>query len=391
MLTRLVRIAAVLPLAAACRTAPHRPAADPQPAVPVTVTIAHASDDADVVEAGGTVRGRESVLLASRVMAPVLAVRVRAGERVARGQVLVELDAADVAAEASASAAGVRAAERGLVRAKAEAAAAAAAVSLARVTHTRMSVLHGRRSVTDQEFDEARAALEAAEARSAAAEAGVAAAEASLDRFRAEGDAARARESFRRITAPFSGVVTERLVDVGMLATPGAPLLRVEDVAGFELDVRVDESRAAFVKLGDRVSVALGDIAGQPTRVEGRVTEVARGATVEGRSLALTVAFAATAGVTPGMFARATLPGPRRSRLTVPESAISRNGQLTSVFVVDNDTARLRLVRLGTIARGTVEVVAGLTDGERVVVTPASLQDGRRVAATPAGPAGARP
>jgi RND family efflux transporter MFP subunit len=248
-------------------------------------------------------------------------------------------------------------------------------------------VLAGRKSATPQELDEATATLRGAEARTTRAAASVEEARAALDAARAGGEAAEVGASFTRVTAPFDGLVTEKLVEPGNLAVPGTPLLRIEDTSGFKLEVRIDESRAAWVSRHAGVPVTVDAPTG-PRTVAGRVDEVARAIDADARALLVTIALPPADDLRAGMFGRASIPGPVRRTLTVPDEALVRHGQLSSVFVVDNGRARMRLVNAGRSQAARVEVLAGLAEGERVVVgPPAGLRDG---AALVDGPAGAR-
>lgn len=377
MRCRVMRSALVLAAVttAACGSAaPHDQAPDTGEPVAVRVATVAAADVAAVWEAGGVVQARTTATLAAQVLAPVAAVHVVAGDRVSAGQVLVTLQGRELEAGArSAAAAVAQAADHG-VAAAAEERAARAALALARASHGRIAALHAKRSATAQELDEATAALAAAEARTAAATAQVSAASAGGDRARAASDAAIATAAFLRITAPFAGVVTEKMVEPGNMATPGLPLLRVEDTRAFRLDVRVDESRAGQVTPGAAVEVVL-DGAGQPLTVKGAVTEISRAVDADARAALVKIALPEVPGLRSGTFGRARFAAAGRAALVVPADAIVQQGQVSAVFVADQGVARLRLVRL----RGT-EVQAGLTAGEAVVLAPpAGLADGRRI------------
>ena len=344
---------------AACGSAPAEPrGAEAGAPIAVQVVTVARTDRAGTLEAGGTLHGRRFAVVASRVMGTVVAVPVAAGDRVRAGQLLVQLDDAAVTAEVRASAAGREAAVRGLDRARAERTAALAAAGLARTTHGRIAALAERRSATAQELDEAAAALAAAEAQATAAEAAVSAAEAEVARATAGGEGAGAVAAWSRVTAPFDGVVTETMVDPGALAAPGSPLVRVEETSALEFDARLDDSRAGWAKPGASVRV-LVDADGAVLEREGRITEVGRSTSVDARAVMVTIAMASAEGLRPGMFGRALLPGPERAVMTVPASALVRRGQLTSVFVIDDGTARMRLVRIGASDGADVEIAGG--------------------------------
>lgn len=380
---RVVLTPALALAAAACGGHGNREAA-PGEGPPVAVQTARVTAGAlaSGVEAGGVVRARTTALLVARIMAPVREVRVVPGDRVRAGQPLVVLDSRGLdAGERQARSAGL-AAEEGARAALAEREAASAAVQLARASHQRVAALFEKKSATAQEFDEATAALHAAEARSRSAEARVAQSNASLASAQAAGDVASVTASYAVITAPFDGVVTEKLVEPGNMASPGTPLVRVEDTRGFRLEVRVDESRAQFVSPGTQLPVVI-DGAGPdsgPAEVSGRVAEVARAVDAGTRAFLIKIDVPETGTLRSGMFGRARLPGPPRAGLAVPQAAVVRTGQVTSVFVVDKDHARLRLVNLGDQVGSGLEVLAGLTPTDVVVTTPPpGLRDGQRI------------
>jgi HlyD family secretion protein len=352
-----------------------------QPPLAVETGAVEDGEVADGIEVGGTVQARAVAAVAARVMGQVREVRVKPGDRVAAGQVLAVLDAADVAASARSAVSAAGAAGQGVSAAEAESRAADAALTLARASYGRVQSLEARRSATRQELDEATAALAAAEARVAGARARVAQASEAAASAVAASEASRAVESYTRITAPFAGVVTEKLVEAGAMVMPGTPIVRLEDTSAFRLDVRLDESRVANVTPGTRVEVVVDALAaGAP--LMGTVDEVARAVDVDARTFLVKVSLPSTAGLRSGLFGRLTAAGPRRRALTVPTSALVRRGQVTSVFVVEGGVARVRLVDVQSVDGNRAEVRAGLAAGDAVVVAPPpSLTDGRRVTA----------
>jgi HlyD family secretion protein len=351
-------------------------------AAPVAVTAASSTirDRSDTFEAGGVIRGRTSATLASRVMANVREVLVEPGTRARTGQVLVRLDDRDVSAAAREARARSLAAERAIESARGEQEAADAALALARATHGRILALSDRKSATPQELDQAVAALHAAEARVARSRAGMSEAQANLEGAKAGSDAAIVMMSYSTIVAPFDGLVTEKLVDPGNLVAPGTPLLRMEDTGAFKLEVRIDESRGARVASNASVQVVVDGQHG-PITLSGRVAEVARAVDTDTRTLLVTIGLPASTGsLTPGMFGRASFPGTVRRLLTVPDEAIVTKGQLANVFVVDGDRARLRFVSVGRSADGATEILAGLAEGESVLIAPPpTVRDGTQV------------
>ena len=360
---------------AACSGA--APASDaPAAAIPVTVASAAMADVADTFEAGGVVQAQTTATLTARILAPVTDVRAVAGDRVRAGQVLVVLDARDLAAHARRARADDVSASQGVIGAAAEQRAAEAVLALARSTHSRIATLHAKRSATAQELDDATAKLRGAEAQAAGAEARARAAIAAAQSARAGIDAAETTETFSRIVAPFDGVVTGKMVEPGNMAAPGMPLMRVEDTRRFRLDVRVDESRVASIAPGAPVAIALdGGPVDAPRVIDATIAEVSRAVDADARAFLVKIELPADPRLRSGMFGRARFTAQPRRALTVPAAALVHRGQVTSVFVVEKDIARVRLVNVS----GT-EVLAGLSDRDVVIVNPpAALTDGRRV------------
>jgi len=360
----------------ACSSRAEPTLADAETSVAVSVATVAMTDVADTFEAGGVVQARTTATMMARILAPVRDVRVAPGDRVRAGQVLIVLDGSDLDARARSARGAALAAEQGAAAAAAEQQAADAALTLARATHQRIAGLHAKRSATAQELDDATGALRAAEARAAGAAARAQAGGSGVESARAASEAAGTTASFALITAPFDGLVTEKLVEPGNLAAPGTPLMRLEDTRGFRLDVRVDESRIGQISPGAVVPVSIDSgTSGSTTTLGGTVAEIGRAVDADARAFLVKITLPSTSGLRSGMFGRARFGAQSRRALTVPAGALVHRGQMTSVFVVEKGIARVRLVNV----RGT-EVLAGLSEGDDVIVAaPPTLTDGRRV------------
>lgn len=373
----------LLPLvAAACARSTPAPESTATRA-PVAVRLAPVArtELADRLEVGGVVRARTTADVSARLMATVTERRVTAGDRVARGQVLVVLDDRDLAAQSRQAEATVGAAEQGLAAARAEAAAASADQVLAAASHARIAGLRSRNAATAQELDDAQARLAGAQARVDGATAHVAQATAALAATRAASEAAQTTRSFSLLTAPFDGVVTETLVETGAMAAPGVPLVRIDAAGAQEVAVRVDESRAAWIHPGDAAEVVIDNGQGADP-VAGIVTEVARAIEAGDRAFAVKVSLTAARGSRSGAFARVRFRGAVHEALTVPTQSVRRQGQVTTVFVVDAGVARMRLIQTGRVDGDRTEVLAGLDLDEQVVSpVPPALVDGSPVTA----------
>jgi len=368
---------------AACSHTPEATVHATAAALPVVTARAAPTDLAATFETGGIVRATSTAPIASRVMAPVSAVHVRAGDRVRRGALLVTLDAREMTANRERATAATAAAREGSLAAAADAEAAEASLALAEATHRRIADLAGRQSATPQELDQAVAALGAAQAGVRAAAARRAAAVAGLDAARAAGSAAETGVTYTELVAPFDAVVAERSIDPGAMATPGVPLLVLEDPSSFRLEVRVDESRGAEVRIGEPVEFAIGSdtsSAGPSAWTSGRVSEIAR-LDPASHAFVVKIDLPVTTSVRSGSYGRVRFSGPSRKTLTVPSSSLLRRGQLAFVFTVDSENvAHLRFVSPGKAANGQVEALAGLVDGDVVVAEPPpALADGQLV------------
>lgn len=370
--------AAACVLAAGCTASAQR---SNQTETPVTVAIAAAAETtlSDTFEAGGVVRARLTASIASRIMAPVSAVNCRPGDRVRRGAVLVVLDAREATANALAAKSALAAAVEGARAADADVREAESALQLARATHDRVKTVYDKGSATPHELDEAIGAAGSAEARVAAARARAAAAESSRQSAESAARAAEAVRTYGEITAPFDALVSERLADPGSMASPGTPLLVLEDPSDLRLEVPIDQSRAGNVQVGQAIDVRIDGLPAAEWRA-GRVVEISR-VDPASHDFLVKIDIADRQRIRSGMFGRARFAGTPRAALTVPAASLVRRGQLAFVFAVDaQNMARLRAVQEGVTAAGNVEILAGIKSGDLVVVNPHSaLTDGTRV------------
>jgi RND family efflux transporter MFP subunit len=353
-----------------------------QTASPIDVRVAQAEQKplTTTFEAGGVIRAQTTAHVMSRIVAPVVEVRVRPGDRVKQGQTVVLLDNRDLAARNAQAGAALAAAQNGRRSAAANRDAADAALALAKIHHARTQGLRDRNSATPAELDRATAELRAADGAARAAAARIDEAAASVEAAEATARAAGVTASYSTITAPFDGLVTAKLTEPGNMASPGMPLLTIESVDAFRLEFQADEARVRSLRPGDEVAVEV-EGAGEGTSMTGKVVEVAHAIDAAAHTFTVKVAIPSDPALRSGMFARARLRADVRNVLNVPPSAVVRRGQLSLVFVVDDERrARLRAVTTGARGDDAIEVLAGLSPGERVIVAPPpSLLDGMEV------------
>lgn len=331
----------------------------------------------DDVEVSGTVRARQTGVVASRLMAYVQDVRVRVGDSVTAGQVVVVLDAKEL--DSAVRQAEAMDAEARNARAEAIPAmmAANAQLDLARATHRRMNDLFKRKSVTQQELDEATARLRMAEAGATGALAKRNQTDARVNQATEAIAAAKIQRGYLEIRSPFAGRVLERSVEPGNLASPGQPLLTIEQADAFRLEAPVEESLLGTVRLGDRVPVRLEAV---ERELQARVVEIVPAVDAMSRSFTVKLDVPGVANLRTGMFGKARFPRGKRQALTVPQGAVREEASLKYVLVASDGQARLRMVTLGAVRNAAVEVLSGLSEGEKVVhPLTATLRDGAAV------------
>ena len=350
------------------------PAAAPVAVQAVAVSIRHWPDS---YEATGTVRARTAAVLSSKVMAYVRQVTVQVGDRVREGQELVTLDGQDLDANVRRAEAGEAEVKSAIPEGDNGVAAARAALDLAQSTFKRMEELNSKKSISAQEFDEARARLRGAQAAYDMARAKRAQIDSKLAQVAQEIRGARILRDYTHIAAPFAGVVTAKSVEPGNLAAPGAPLLTIEREGAYRLEASVEESKLPVVKVGQGVEVAIEAL---DRRLTARVSEIVPAVDAASRAYIVKIDLPSMPNLRTGMFGRAYFPMAARNVVAIPAPAMVERGQLQSVFVVEDGVARSRLVTTGKRADDSIEVLSGIAEGEKVVSpVPATLADGARV------------
>jgi RND family efflux transporter MFP subunit len=289
-------------------------------------------------------------------MGTVTSVNVREGDAVKHGQVLATMDDAQPRAATAQSQAALSAAEHELAAAESE-------LALAQTTFNRLETLYAKKSLSQQEYDEGHARVQSAEARRDTARAARVQAGAALEQ-------ARTRLDYTRVRAPFDGVVTERRIDPGALASPGMPLLTVEAGGQYRLEAGVDERDLQFVHIGQVVPVSLDSLGTQA--LTGKVAQIVPAADPASRSFTVKVDLPANKNLRSGIFGRAAFARGTRQAALIPQAAVTERGQMQTVYVVgENSIAMLRYVTLGAAQQDRREVLSGLNPGETVVAAPA--------------------
>lgn len=323
---------------AGCGRQAAAPVATAAPAVAVKTAVVAAESRPTLLEVPATVRPAERASIAAKLTGTIATLPLGLGQSVQAGDLLLTLSAPETEAR-------VR-------QAQAQLAEATRAVDRERTLVSK--------GVNPPD------SLRDAEDRLRYAQAGVAEAEAML--------------AYATVRAPFAGVITEKHVLPGDLATPGLPLLALESTQHLRAEGTIPERTAAALRIGDPLGVVLDESA---TPVAGRIEELSAAADVVSRSLLVKVALPASVARS-GQFVRLQVVAGEHTALLVPAAAVSNYGQMEWVFVIENNRAVLRLVKTGRADGERIEILSGLNAGERIVVAPPSdLRDGAPVTPQP--------
>ncbi|NMG45342.1 efflux RND transporter periplasmic adaptor subunit [Aromatoleum toluvorans] len=293
--------------------------------------------------AEATLEAVRQATLAAQVPGRIVEFRVDAGDHVAKGQVLLRIDAAEASQAVAGAEAGIAQAQANQINAKA--------------AYERTKSLVERKFVSQSALDQAKASYDAAEAQLRAARAG-------------RGQAATV-QGYTTIVAPLSGLVAARHVEPGEMAQPGRQLVTVYDPAAMRAVVDVPQQR--FAGVGSARIRARVELPDSERWLDAASVTVLPAADPRTHTVRVRVDLPANAeGLVPGTFARVHFVTGEGSRIAVPAGAILRRGELTGVYVADGKGGfALRQIRAGeALADGSIEVLAGLAGGEEVALDP---------------------
>jgi RND family efflux transporter MFP subunit len=326
------------------------------------------------LQSTGTVHSQETAVVSAQVMGRIQAVLVHEGDNVRAGQTLVVLDDGALRSQVEQAQAGVKAAQSAQAAAQTNAALAAS-------TLDRYKQLESQKSVSPQEMDEVSRRAEAAAS-------GVEALRAQTEAARAQENGARTMLGYTHLVAPFAGVVTSRMADPGTMAAPGVPLLQLDQAAALQLQATVDESAIGSIHKGLKVQVAIGG-GSSPTRdgtnLTGTVAEIVPVADPSSHSFLVKIDLPSSSQTRAGMYGTAEFANGSRQAILIPRSAVVARGSLNCVYVLDGlGIAQLRYITLGGAKGSLVEVLSGISAGEKLVDSPSDRDlAGKRIEVQP--------
>jgi RND family efflux transporter MFP subunit len=174
---------------------------------------------------------------------------------------------------------------------------------------------------------------------------------------------------YSRLLAPFSGVVTARMADPGTLASPGVPLLQVDQAGALQLQATVDESAIGAIHKGMKAQVAIDG--GNSTSLTGTVAEIDPAADPASHSFLVKIDLPLSNQLRAGMYGTAEFANGVRQAIVIPRSTVVMRGSLACAYVIDDQgIAQLRSLTLGATQGDFVEVLSGISPGEKLVDAP---------------------
>lgn len=292
----------------------------------VSVTAAKVKKEVaeNQVEIVGTIQAVEQAQIAAKISGNIVSLPVDLGSRVQKGDLLIKIKAGEISAKLQLAKAQLEQKKRNLAREK---------------------NLLKKKAATPETVKSFEDSVRIAEA--------------------AHREALTMLE-YTKIVAPFTGIITRKHANIGDLATPGRPLLNIEEENNLQVLTDIPEAMILQIKKGDTLSVF---IPAANLKLEGEVAEVAPTADPSSRTTPIKLRIPYNQRLRSGQFARVTLAMAPSNTLTIPAAALSSYGQMERVFVEVNGKARLRLVRSGATIQNRVEILSGLMENEIVVIS----------------------
>ncbi len=338
MITTLQHITLIISLLilAGCQTEEkHKPLTMNLPVIDVQATTVVAQEGHLQTEVVGTVQSIDQAVIAAKVTGTIEEIPVVLGSSVKAGDLLVKISAGEISAKAIQAQAQLEQARRNLEREK-------KLLQKNAATSENVKSLEDMYRVAEAVHREAVTML-----------------------------------GYITVTAPFDGVITAKMTNVGDLATPGIPLLHLEDNSKLQVKASVPETLVLQILPGDSLAI---HIPAANLDLKGTVAEVAPVTDPLSRTATVKININSGPQLRSGQFARVIIPGERKESLFVPSAAIHTFGQMEIMFVINENVAHMRLIHTGIVVGDQTEILAGVEPGEVIAITNISqLIDGQPV------------
>jgi len=291
----------------------------------------------------GSVRSRTVANIAPRMTARILEIKVNAGDKVKKGDVIARLDERDIKAQENAALAALTAAHAQADRAKAD--------------EQRTRSLFGKEAATRENFD-------AVIAQAKEAQAGVSQAMSAVSEIRSH-------LADTLLLAPFDGVVVKRLQEPGDMGLPGVPMLTMQTPKGLRLEADVPSTCAGLYRVGMAVSVRIDSLS---LTTDAQIDEISPEVDPQTRTQLIKIALPAIEGLQPGHFGWLEQACSQHEALLIPANAVHHIGQLEVVKVLSEGRQLMRHIRTAKSFGDRIEVISGLHAGETVIIPPRQAQ-----------------
>jgi RND family efflux transporter MFP subunit len=292
--------------------------------------------------ASGQIESQETAVISTRVMGFISSVKVKPGDKVKKGQLLVVISSGDIQAKRAQAQAMIYEAEAGLKDAQKD--------------YQRFEELYKQQSASAKEFENATLRFQSLKAKAEVAH-----------QMKNEADEMLA---YTILAAPFTGVITQKMLDEGNMANPGMPILIMQRRDVYHVSAAVAENEIGFLQNGMYADVTVKS-AGKSFKA--KISEISPSSQFSGGQYQIKLVIPPTenAGLFAGMYVNVTFHATNDSRiqsLSVPASSIVRKDQLAGLYTVsENQTAQLRWLKVGKKIGDQVEILSGLLPGEKFI------------------------
>jgi len=297
----------------------------------------------DILAWPGTVRSRSVANIAPKMTARIIEIKVNAGDKVKKGDVIARLDERDIKAQENAALAAL--------------ASANAQASRAQADEQRTRSLYSKEAATRENFD-------AVVARAKEAQAGVSQATSAITEVRTH-------LADTLLLAPFDGIIAKRLKEPGDMGLPGVPVVTLQTPQGLRLEADVPSTCAGRYSIGMDVKVRIDTLG---LTVSAQIDEVSPEVDPQTRTQLIKIALPAIEGLQPGYFGWLEQACGQHEALLIPASAVQHIGQLEVVKVLSEGRQLMRHIRTGKTFGDQIEVISGLHAGETVITHPQQAQ-----------------
>lgn len=287
-------------------------------------------------DVSATIHSKQTTQVAARILAPIRSIYVKAGDLVKKGDLLIELDNRNNRANVAQSKENTRAINASLVQAKSH--------------HLRIKHLFSKDSATKAQLEQASANYLSLKAQLASA--------------RQKLQSSLTTSSYSQIKAPFSARVIDRFAEPGDLASPGIKLLTLYDPTALRIEAHIRESLALTLKIGQQLKTF---IPAMNKTIQATIEEIVPAANPGARSFLIKASIVHDDKLLPGMFVKISIPSGKTELMLIPENYIKQMGQLDVTWVLEDNVAIRRFIRIGNKSGDKVQVISGLNPGDKLI------------------------